>query len=235
MGLPLVHQQLLPTPDSLDSTPLPPSVLSSSRSLEASVHSFPQSMPTPTRALRTPALVSVSEQWERLLLATVSLARTVTSPSGQALVLLLTPMDRSFPSLEGPPRLAMEEEALEQLSQAESSLTATARAASEASLPAASTMATLTGSVLAPRQASASARTLRAASMPQLSLEATSRRPSLPVFSSTDQTQPLESNPPFSDRAAPTSTSSAVDQVFLFMKPSYLSQNTQVGIYDNKQ
>merc|ERR1712037_149190 len=100
LQLPLVHQQLLPTPDSLDSTPLPPSVLSSSRSLEASVHSFPQSMPTPTRALRTPALVSVSEQWERLLLATVSLARTVTSPSGQALVLLLTPMDRSFPSLE---------------------------------------------------------------------------------------------------------------------------------------
>merc|ERR1712088_1240436 len=96
----LLHHQLLPTPDSLDSTPLPPSVLSSSRSLEASVHSFPQSMPTPTRALRTPALVSVSEQWERLLLATVSLARTVTSPSGQALVLLLTPMDRSFPSLE---------------------------------------------------------------------------------------------------------------------------------------
>merc|ERR1712210_249897 len=95
-----LHLQLLPTPDSLDSTPLPPSVLSSSRSLEASVHSFPQSMPTPTRALRTPALVSVSEQWERLLLATVSLARTVTSPSGQALVLLLTPMDRSFPSLE---------------------------------------------------------------------------------------------------------------------------------------
>merc|ERR1712037_198362 len=100
LQLPLVHQQLLPTPDSLASTPLPPSVLSSSRSLEASVHSFPQSMPTPTRALRTRALVSVSEQWERLLLATVSLARTVTSPSGQALVLLLTPMDRSFPSLE---------------------------------------------------------------------------------------------------------------------------------------
>merc|ERR1719278_2046055 len=123
----------------------------------------------------------------------------------------------------------MEEEASEQLSQAESSLTATARAASEASLPAASTMATLTGSVLALRQASASARTLRAAWMPPLSLE---------VFSSTDRTQPLESNPPFSDRAAPTSTSStslAVDQVFLFMKPSYLYQNTQVGIYDNKQ
>merc|ERR1712037_702801 len=100
LQLPLVHQQLLPTPDSLASTPLPPSVLSSSRSLEASVHSFPQSMPTPTRALRTRALVSVSEQWERLLLATVSSARTVTSPSGQALVLLLTPMDRSFPSLE---------------------------------------------------------------------------------------------------------------------------------------
>merc|ERR1711936_387113 len=96
----LVHQQLLPTPDSLASTPLPPSVLSSSRSLEASVHSFPQSMPTPTRALRTPAQVSVSEQWERLLLATVSSARTVISPSGQALVLLLTPMDKSFPSLE---------------------------------------------------------------------------------------------------------------------------------------
>merc|ERR550525_2356483 len=110
--------------------------------------------------------------------------------------------------------------------------------ASEASLPVASTMATLTGLVLAPRQASVSARTLRAAWMPPLSLEATSRRPSLPVFSSTDQTQPLESNPPFSDRAAPTSTSStslAVDQVFLFMKPSYLYQNTQVGIYDNKQ
>ena len=32
--------------------------------------------------LRTPAPVSVSEQWERLLPATVSLARTVTSPSG---------------------------------------------------------------------------------------------------------------------------------------------------------
>ena len=42
----------------------------------------------------------------------------------------------------------------------------------------------------------------------------------------------------FSFRVAPTSTSStslAVDQVFLFMKPSYLYQNTQVGIYDNKQ
>ena len=43
----------------------------------------------------------------------------------------------------------------------------------------------------------------------------------------------------FSFRAAPTSTSStslAVDQVFLFMNPSYLSnQHTQVGIYDNKQ
>merc|ERR1711936_1437874 len=96
----LLQLLLLPTPDSLASTPLPPSVLSSSRSLEASVHSFPQSMPTPTRALRTPAQVSVSEQWERLLLATVSSARTVTSPSGQALVLLLTPMDKSFPSLE---------------------------------------------------------------------------------------------------------------------------------------
>merc|ERR1712072_914278 len=89
-----------PRPSS-SSPPLswPCPVLGSSRSLEASVHSFPQSMPTPTRALRTPARVSVSEQWERLLLATVSSARTVTSPSGQALVLLLTPMDRSFPSL----------------------------------------------------------------------------------------------------------------------------------------
>merc|ERR1712203_562481 len=62
--------------------------------------------------------------------------------------------------------------------------------------------------------------------------------PQLAGVRSTDRTQPLESNPPFSDRAAPTSTSStslAVDQVFLFMKPSYLYQNTQVGIYDNKQ
>ena len=90
------------------------------------------------------------------------------------------------------------------------------------------------------------------------------RRHSSLGFSSTAQTLPLESNPPFLDRqvlvvvvvvfflltidllvtlfsfrVAPTSTSStslAVDQVFLFINPSYLSnQHTQVGIYDNKQ
>merc|ERR1712203_145551 len=120
----------------------------------------------------------------------------------------------------------------------ESSLTATARAASEASWLVASTMATLTGSVLALKQGLDSARTRREALMPLLSLEATSRRHSLLEFSSTGQTLPSECNPPFLDRVALTSTSStslAVDKVALFMKPSYLYPNTQVGIYDNKQ
>merc|ERR1739842_87490 len=75
-------------------------------------------------------------------------------------------------------------------------------------------------------------------STPPLSSEATSRRHSSLGFSSTGLTLPSESNPPFLDRVAPTSTSStslAVDQVFLFMNPSYLSnQHTHVGIYDNK-
>merc|ERR1712172_309547 len=101
-----------------------------------------------------------------------------------------------------------------------------------------STMATLTGSVLALRQVLDSARTRREDSMPLLSSEATSRHHSLLEFSSTDQTLPSECNLPFLDRAGLTSTSStslAVDKFLLFMKPSYLYPNTQVGIYDNKQ
>merc|ERR1712020_590448 len=103
----------------------------------------------PTRASRTPALVSAWEQWERLLLEIVSLVKTVISHSDQALALLSTPTDRLFPSLESPPRLATAAEESEQLSQADSSLTATARAVSEALSPVVSTMATPTKSVLA--------------------------------------------------------------------------------------
>merc|ERR1711971_1171574 len=136
------------------------------------------------------------------------------------------------------PSLGASVDANGQLSQEESSLTATARAASEASLLTGSTMATLTGSVLALRQVLDSAKTLREDSMPLLSSEAMSRHRSLLEFSSTDQTLPSECNPPFLDRAGLTSTSStslAVDKFLLFMKPSYLYPNTQVGIYDNKQ
>merc|ERR1739844_208571 len=89
-----------PTPDSLDSTRLPPSVPSSSKSLEALAPSFLQSMPIPTRGSRTPVLVSAWEQWVRLLRATASSDRTVISPSGQALAQLSMPMDRLFPSWE---------------------------------------------------------------------------------------------------------------------------------------
>merc|ERR1712090_115032 len=119
--------------------------------------------------------------------------------------------------------------------------TATARAVSEASSPVESTMATPTESVLALRLDLDSARTLRVVLTPLLSSVATFRRHSLLEFSSTGQTLPLESNPPFLDRVGPTSTcstSSAVDQVFLFIKAkSYLSTQPtdQVGIYDNKQ
>merc|ERR1712037_1024761 len=76
-------------------------------------------------------------------------------------------------------------EALGQLSQVESSLTATARAASEASSLAASTMETLTGSGWELRLGLDSARTLRADLTPLLSSEATSRRHSSLGFSST--------------------------------------------------
>merc|ERR1711971_1010005 len=81
------------TPDSLASTRLPPSVPNSSKSLEALAPSFLQSMPIPTKASRTPGLDLVLEQWVPLQLATVSLDRTVTSHSGQALVHLSTPTD----------------------------------------------------------------------------------------------------------------------------------------------
>merc|ERR1711971_579443 len=84
------------TPDSLASTRLPPSVPNSSKSLEALAPSFLQSMPIPTKASRTPGLDLVLEQWVPLQLATVSLDRTVTSHSGQALVHLSTPTDRLF-------------------------------------------------------------------------------------------------------------------------------------------
>ena len=163
-------------------------------------------------------------------------------------------------------------------------------------------METLTGSGWVLRQASDSAKTLRAASTPPLSLEATSRldhRCNLILIPITrlgiphadgwcvqaPQLAGVQFNRPntalgvqptllgqaspccccccflltivlnivvvvfflltidllvtlFSFRVAPTSTSStslAVDQVFLFMNPSYLSnQHTHVGIYDNK-
>merc|ERR1711971_1357379 len=81
------------TQDSLASTRLPPSVPNSSKSLEALAPSFLQSMPIPTKASRTPGLDLVLEQWVPLQLATVSLDRTVTSHSGQALVHLSTPTD----------------------------------------------------------------------------------------------------------------------------------------------
>merc|ERR1711928_310820 len=86
--------------------------------------------------------------------ATVSSARTVTSPSGQALVLLSTPTARLFPSLESPHRSVTAAEESEQLSPAASNLTETARAASVASLLVASTTATPTESASELRQAS---------------------------------------------------------------------------------
>merc|ERR1739844_632350 len=93
---------------------------------------------------------------------------------------------------------------------------------------------TLTGSGWALRLGLDSARTLRVDLMPPLSSEATSRRRSSLGFSSTGQTLHSESNPPFLDRVAPTSTSStslAVDQVFLFMNPSYLSNQPTKSVF----
>merc|ERR1712080_603575 len=116
---------------------------------------------------------------EPSLQATVSSARTVTSLSGQALVLLSTLTARLFPSLESPHRSVMVAEESEQLSLAASNLMETARAASEALWLAVSTTATLTESASELRLASGSARTLREVSMPPLSWEATCGRPSL--------------------------------------------------------